>query len=595
MKKRTLKHSKIISLLIAAMMIVASLPFVGISALAEESGGFRYEILDDGTAEITGYNVEKTEISIPSTINGYTVTSIIGLEMDYGPRIKSISIPSSVTNIDTKAFSLSYEMESITVDSANKNYSSQDGVLFNKDKTELIQYPIANERTSYTVPNSVKVIGRGAFSHSTNLTEVYLGNEVQTISDYAFNTCSFLDYIKLDYKLESIGSHVFSHCPMSRILIPDSVTQIDADAFYMSHIETIAGYEDSYAQTYAEENGYDFDSLGKKSGDFRYVILEDGTAAIIEYTGTAAEVVIPSTVKGYTVTRLGGPNGVGGFYEDTNIVSVTIPNTVTEIGNDVFYGCENLKNVNIPESVTSIGSRAFIGTAIKSMVIPKSVKEIGLIPFPAAEKIYILNEKLDFPTDRFTWNYFAPETVVYGYNGSTVQAYANMLGNEFIDIDDLEAGEIIAEDTDGKYILGSENGASIHCTSPVDEFISVTVNGNAVNADCYKLTEGSTILTFKPEYLDALGQGVYEVVLNFVSGSVTTTLTVANEQSESPAEPENPSDSEKPTTNENATPNKPAGTNNTSPNTGANTAALGAFSATAVIGLALVVLKKKCK
>ena len=72
MKKRTVKQSRVISLLLAVMMILSSLPLAGMSALAATSGDFKYEILEDGTAEITGYTGSAETLEIPSALDGKT-------------------------------------------------------------------------------------------------------------------------------------------------------------------------------------------------------------------------------------------------------------------------------------------------------------------------------------------------------------------------------------------------------------------------------------------------------------------------------------------------------------------------------------------
>ena len=90
--------------------------------------------------------------------------------------LTSIAIPDSVTNIGVWAFGECSNLTEIRVNANNKNYTSQDGVLFNKDKTELIQYPIGNERKTYDIPNSVTSIGGGAFQDCENLTDIYILN-----------------------------------------------------------------------------------------------------------------------------------------------------------------------------------------------------------------------------------------------------------------------------------------------------------------------------------------------------------------------------------------------------------------------------------
>ena len=108
------------------------------------------------------------------------------------------------------------------------------------------------------------------------------------------------------------------------------------------------------------------------------VTLEDGTLCIIGYRATTADLVIPETIDGVTVTLI----GEGAFHDNDFLVSVTIPGTVTWIGNNAFSQYSGLTSVSIPDSVKSIGHSAFYQcAALKSIRIPGSVEYIGYSAF----------------------------------------------------------------------------------------------------------------------------------------------------------------------------------------------------------------------
>ena len=110
------------------------------------------------------------------------------------------------------------------------------------------------------------------------------------------------------------------------------------------------------------------------SGDYKYVLLEDGTAEITDYKGRAKELIIPSELDGYRVTAI----GVRAFCYCTSLTSVSIPDSVTSIGDYAFAGCNSLTSVSIPNSVTSIGNEAFYECkSLASVSIPDSVTAIG--------------------------------------------------------------------------------------------------------------------------------------------------------------------------------------------------------------------------
>ena len=155
--------------------------------------------------------------------------------------ITSISIPASVTEMES-AFTESYALTEINVDSSNPNYMSKDGVLFNKDGKELICYPDQKTDIEYTVSDGVVAIKDGAFADTRNLKKVTIPGNVKTIEKYAFSTMfDSLEEVVLSEGLAVIDDGAFSWCGgLTSITIPASVTKIGERAFIESGLTGIS-------------------------------------------------------------------------------------------------------------------------------------------------------------------------------------------------------------------------------------------------------------------------------------------------------------------------------------------------------------------
>ena len=97
----------------------------------------------------------------------------------------SYTIPSSVETIRNGAFINCYNLQSIEVDLTNNNFSSDDGILFNKNEIEIIQYPIGKIQQSYTIPDNTKIIREGAFQYSL-LQSITVTESTTQIENYSF-------------------------------------------------------------------------------------------------------------------------------------------------------------------------------------------------------------------------------------------------------------------------------------------------------------------------------------------------------------------------------------------------------------------------
>ena len=240
-------------------------------------------------------DTDDTELRIPDCI-----TKISGHAIP--ENITSVVIPKSVTDIETNAFDCGEDLLSITVDSDNPVYCDIDGVLYSKDKRMLVRYPCGRKNAEFVIPNhvteigerafvkcnglrsvtlpdSVTIIGMNAFSLS-GLVSIHLPVSIKTIVDGAFWSCHELTSINLPEGLTRISLYAFVDCKkletvciprsitaihcrtfwnchsLTSVLIPDSVTEIADDAFLNCEHLTIVTTSGSYADEYAQRNGF---------------------------------------------------------------------------------------------------------------------------------------------------------------------------------------------------------------------------------------------------------------------------------------------------------------------------------------------------
>lgn len=286
------------------------------------------------------FNKAKTELyRYPSAKadEAYTVPETVQyIDYDaflYCANLKTLTIPAGVKSINYN-FRYCTVLESITVVSSNPMYSSENGILFNADKTELICYPSGKTGDSYTVPDSVKLLCRYAFSDTDALTSLVLPASVRMLEHNAIFRCDALTGITVH------GSPEF-----------------EENSFQPVRSCTIYGLTGSSSETYVKEYNdiLSFVSIGT-------------------YT---PEVIASGMVEAFTWTldSLGhlSISGTGILFDNYStkvpwanygeqIRSITIGEGITELSQDVFRRCYYLKKVTLPKSIVYIEPYTFQNT-----------------------------------------------------------------------------------------------------------------------------------------------------------------------------------------------------------------------------------------
>jgi len=337
-------------LAVVIVFVAAALIHMPLTAQAATVNDLTYEITN-GEVTITACNTYASgKLVIPETITGYPVTSI-GWGAFYNcDSLTSVTIPDSVTSIGGCAFAGGTSLTGIWVDDNNAYYSSDDaGVLFNKEKTSIIQVP-GSISGNYIIPDSVTSIGDSAFHLCDSLTSVVIPNSVTSIGGFAFSGCSSLTSVTIPDSVTSIGNSAFRSCAS---LIGIWVNE--NNVYYSS---------DDSGVLFNKEKTILLQAPGGISGSY---MIPDSVTGVAHSAFLSCASLIGIWVNENNVNYSSDNSGVLFNKEKTILLqapggisgSYMIPDGVITIWEYVFSNCNSLTSVTIPDSVTSMGMHAF--------------------------------------------------------------------------------------------------------------------------------------------------------------------------------------------------------------------------------------------
>lgn len=153
-------------------------------------------VIENGVTSIGNYAFNGCS-SLSGVTIAASVTGIGGNAFAGCTALRSIEIPANVSSIAATAFANCSALTTIQVNANNKTYTSVDGILFTKDKTTLVRYPLG-KTGAYRIPDSVTAVGNYAFSGCTGLTDITIPNSVVSIGSNAFSGCSALNHVYFD-------------------------------------------------------------------------------------------------------------------------------------------------------------------------------------------------------------------------------------------------------------------------------------------------------------------------------------------------------------------------------------------------------------
>ena len=472
-----------------------SITTVEAAAVKSADGNYQYLVLsqEDKTIRLNSiYNVS-ANITIPSTIDGYTVTTIgnggTGIVSNlYGPAtVQSITIPDTVTTVNAYAFNNMTNLSNVSIPSSvNEIYSDSfynSGILNNnssdilyvgnwiiKANTGISSASIKSGTvgiaarafksckgiSSITLPASVKTICTRAFDSCTGLGSVTIQGDLEYVGDGAFYGCTSLKTADLS-KVTVIADNLFASCTsLSNVTVSSALKKIGKQSFENTAISSITLPSTLRSVGYNAFNGTPL--INNLSGNDKV------------YSGWLLQVSSPS--GSYTIPS--GVTGVGAvFSSQTSLTSVSVPSSVKYISDSAFENCSGIATVTFSEGLVGIGDKAFRKCVkLSSVKLPSTLQTLGEEAFafcytsanatPSGLKTVTLPDGIaSIGDDCFTGDYLLGDITIrnanavlgtrcvgfddyseknkdfllYGYNNSTAYSYAAKNGLKFEIID----------------------------------------------------------------------------------------------------------------------------------------------------------------
>lgn len=273
-------------------------------------------------------------------------------------KLTEVFIPASVSMMGSNVFIACSRLNEIIVDEDNLNYSNDDnGTLFNKEKTVILEYPSGNERESYIIPETVKIISSQAF-YNSKLHEISIPNSVTKIEKEAFYSSDKLDKIYIGSNITEMDyTSVFGNCSnLSEIIVSDNNSIFSSD-------ENGVLFDKNKSVLYVYPHG---------KTDLHYSVpdsVKEISSHAFQQNEFIESVIIPDSTAVI---------GVMAFYSCKNLSDVSIGKGLETIDIAAFSECDNLENINFPQSLKSINESAFFGCGnLMKINLPDNLNHIG--------------------------------------------------------------------------------------------------------------------------------------------------------------------------------------------------------------------------
>ena len=266
-------------------------------------------------------------ISLPDSLRIIEESAFFGVQC-----IGKLFIPALCTTIEDGAFGVVYGLQRFDVDTANRAYSSQDGVLYNKDKTKLIQCPVEKQGV-FAIPSGVETIRSCAFAQS-KLDSIIISSSVSRIEACAFSQCTRLRSMYIPSTVMHIDGGIFRGCVNLNNIVIDSLNPnyvVEDNIVYSIDKDTLVSH-------HLASGRVEISPTVKVIAQEAFTISDIATA------------VLPEGVEEIQ----------DGAFRYTNLTGITLPQTLRKIGTCAFQRCETLRTIEIPNSVVEMGDSVFL-------------------------------------------------------------------------------------------------------------------------------------------------------------------------------------------------------------------------------------------
>ena len=461
------------------------------------------------------------DFTIPSSVNGYTVTKVGAYAFKGCSGITAMILPEGIKEIGNYAFANTTAMTSVSLPESLEIIG-----------TGAFGY---SGLTAVELPENTLNLGSSAFMGCAQLTSVKLPSQITVLPNYLFENCYRLESIVIPNNVNTIGSSCFRNTALTSVLLPESLGSLGRSSFECANLTTVVSplkqpisiYDDTFsnrtnATLYVPvgwKNNYNLGLFWKEFGTiidddmvsmspenivihFRVISEDDKTCEVYRGENTAAidgynnahegavyvQVTVPASVQGYTVTRI----GQHAFYGCTQVTGINLPSTIKEIGYQAFYGAglrggtfvlpeglnhlddhafesSNVDNVILPSTLTAISNYAFKGDPFNTFIIPNTVESIGTQAFNqqgitgVTVVTVFRSTPLPIDADCFTPN---SHSTLYVPAGSKA-AYKQATGwNKFLNIAELDMGGSTG-------VKGDVNGDGFVTISDVTKLVNI--------------------------------------------------------------------------------------------------------------------------